>query len=137
MTTNGNGKMGRPKINIDFKELEKLCHIQCSEMEIADWFHCTVDTVNARVKEKFGITFSEYFQKHRVSGKVALRRNLFKLAEKQGHVAIFMAKNWLGMKDSHEIAGDDTKPFKHIIEVVDKETKTALGEVINGQSSNH
>jgi len=128
---NGNGKMGRPRKEIDFKELEKLCHIQCTEIEISEWFHCSVDTLNARVKEKFGITFAEYFEKYRVSGKVALRRNIFKLSEKQGHVAIFLAKNWLGMKDSHELTGDEAKPLKHVIEVIDQETKKAVADFLN------
>ena len=94
-----NNKNGKKRIEIDFEELDKLCALQCSEQEIADWFNCSVDTIERRVKEAFGISFAEYFSKKRVGGKIALRRNLIKMSEKNPAVAIFLAKNWLGMKD--------------------------------------
>lgn len=65
----------RPRIEIDFKALERLCHFQCSEEEIADWFNCSIDTVARRVKEKFGFSFAEYFTTKRVLGLISLRRN--------------------------------------------------------------
>lgn len=125
-------KMGRPKVNIDYKELEKLCHIQCSEVEIADWFHCSVDTIERRVREKFGITFAEYFRRHRVGGKIALRRNLFKLAEKHPSMAIFLAKNWLGMKESmEEPIGSESNPI--VIKGVTGEQRELLNKFLKGK----
>ena len=118
---NCSNNKGRRKKEIDYKELEKLCHIQCSEQEIADWFHCSVDTIERRVKEKFGITFAEYFSKKRVGGLISLRRTLFKLSEKNAAVAIFMAKNWLGMRDSRELdVGDKPIILKVIYDNGDK-----------------
>ena len=118
---NCSNNKGRRKIDIDYKELEKLCHIQCSEQEIADWFHCSVDTIERRVKEKFGITFAAYFSKKRVGGLISLRRTLFKLSEKNAAVAIFMAKNWLGMRDSRELdVGDKPIILKVIYDNCDK-----------------
>ena len=102
---NGNG--GRPKKPIDWKEAEKLCALQCSQVEIADWFHVSVDTLARRLREERSASFAEFFSLHRVEGKIALRRNLFKLSERYPQAAIFLAKNWLGMKDSHEIEGGD------------------------------
>ena len=102
MATNGkNG--GRPKKPIDWKEAEKLCHLQCSELEIADWYHVSVDTLARRLKDEKGMSFKEFFTLNRVGGKIALRRNLFKLSEKHPAAAIFLAKNWLGMSDKQEI----------------------------------
>ncbi len=98
---NKNG--GRPKKPIDWKEAEKLCGLQCSELEIADWFHISVDTLSRRLKEEKKQSFAEFFTLHRVQGKIALRRNLFKLSEKHPAAAIFMAKNWLGMSDKQEL----------------------------------
>ena len=103
MANHSNNRGHRQKINIDFKELERLCYMQCTEQEIADWFHCGISTIVLRVREQFGISFQEYFEKHRVGGLISLRRNLFKLSEKNAAVAIFMAKNWLGMSDKQEI----------------------------------
>ena len=106
---NGNG--GRPKKPIDWKEAEKLCAFQCSEQEIADWFKISVDTLTRRLKEEKEQGFKEFFTLHRTQGKIALRRNLFKLAEKQGHVAIFLAKNWLGLTEKVEHTGEGGKPI--------------------------
>ncbi len=97
---------GRPKKPIDWKEAEKLCALQCSQVEIADWFHVSVDTLARRLKEEKGVSFAEFFTLHRVQGKIALRRNLFKLSEKYPQAAIFLAKNWLGMADKQEITGE-------------------------------
>lgn len=118
MANHTNHRGHRKKIEIDYRELEKLCHIQCSEQEIADWFHCSVDTIERRVREKFGISFAEYFEKHRVAGKIALRRTLFKLAERHPSMAIFLAKNWLGMVDKTEIVGEGGGPIKVSYEYV-------------------
>jgi len=96
----------RKKIDIDFKELERLCYMQCSEKEIAQWFHCSIDTIVLRIREKFSISFPEYFGRHRVGGLISLRRNMFKMSEKSPQMAIFLAKNWLGMKDTQEIIGN-------------------------------
>lgn len=105
--------------------------MQCSEREIAQWFHCGISTIVTRVREQFGISFQEYFEKHRVGGLISLRRNMFKMSEKHPSMAIFMAKNWLGMAERTEISGEGGEPIKHIIEVVDQETKKGLGEFLN------
>jgi len=98
---NKNG--GRPKIQIDWKEFDKLCFLQCTLQEIADWFHCSPDTLERRLAEEKQATFAVYFAKKRVGGKIALRRNLLRMSEKQPAVAIFLAKNWLGMADKQEV----------------------------------
>jgi len=98
-----NKKNGRPKISIDWKEFEKLCFLQCTLMEMCEWFHVTDKTLEHRVKEHYGETFSVVFAKKRIGGIISLRRNLFKLSEKNAAVAIFLAKNWLGMADKQEV----------------------------------
>ena len=130
MANHSNNRGHRSKTEIDFKELERLCYMQCSEQEIAQWFHCSIDTVARRVREKFDISFAEYFEKKRVGGLISLRHNMFKMSEKSSQMAIFLAKNWLGMSDSHEITGAGGEPIKHVIEVIDQETKKALTEFL-------
>jgi len=95
---------GRPKIEIDWREFEKLCALQCTQEEIAGWFDCSVDTIDRRVKEVHGVNFAEYFAKKRGKGKISLRRWQMQCAEK-GNAAmlIFLGKNYLGQKDSHEV----------------------------------
>ena len=96
MTTNGNG---RPRKEIDWEEFEKLCYFQCSLAEICEWLHVSDKTLERRCKEHYGETFSAVFEKKRAGGLISLRRNMFHMAEKNPAVAIFLAKNLLGMSD--------------------------------------
>ena len=98
-----NGINGRPRKEIDWKEFESLCYLQCSITEMCQWLHVTDKTLQRRVKEQYGETFSLVFAKKRVGGLISLRRNLFKQAEKNPACAIFLAKNLLGMSDKQEI----------------------------------
>ncbi len=129
MVTNGNNG-GRPKINIDWKQFEAYCAIQCTLREIADYFNCSQMTIERKVKEHYNCGFVDIFKRKRQKGLMSLRANLFKLSEKQGNVAIFLAKNWLGMKETHEVTGAGGEPIKHTIEVIDQETKQALSKFL-------
>jgi hypothetical protein len=96
------GKPGRPRKEIDLTEAEKLCALQCTAQEIADWFHVSVDTLDKRIREQRGVGFSDFFATHRTNGKIALRRMMFKLAQQNATMCIFLAKNHLGMVDKLE-----------------------------------
>lgn len=45
-----NPKMGRPKIIIDWEQLEKLCQIQCTLEEVAGWFQCSEDAIQSAIQ---------------------------------------------------------------------------------------
>lgn len=92
-------KMGRPRAAIDQKVFENLCAIQCSRDEVCDFFRITDKTLGVFCKETYGKTFSAVFAQKRTAGKISLRRNMFRLSETNAAVSIFMAKNWLGMRD--------------------------------------
>jgi len=128
-------KMGRPKIEVNIKELIKLCAMQCTEQEIADWFHCSVDTIDRRIKEESNETFAVFFAKHRVEGKIALRRNMFNLAAKHPSMAIFMAKNWLGMKETQEITGAEGEPIAVKILVSTEKAKQLTEAITQGEGT--
>lgn len=130
---NKNG--GRPKINIDWKEAERLCYLQCSEIEIADWFHVSVDTLARRLKEEKGQSFAEFFKLHRVGGKIALRRNMFKMSEKHPSMAIFLAKNWLDMTERAELTGAGGEPIKTEIIVTSDTAKKLTRAILNGEGT--
>ncbi|MCJ7829332.1 MAG: AraC family transcriptional regulator [Dehalococcoidia bacterium] len=120
----------RGKIEIDWKQLEAFCMIQCSLEEIAMFFGCSQGTIEKRVREQYGISFHEFFTQKRVGGLVSLRRNLFRLSERNAAVAIFLAKNWLHMKDNLEVTGEGGQPMQHVIKVIDQETKQALDDFL-------
>lgn len=84
--------MGRPKIEIDKVEFEKLCAIWCNENEIAGWFDCSVDTLSRWCKSTYGTTFADVYAQKASKGAVSLRRKQFELAQK-GNVGLLI---WLG-----------------------------------------
>lgn len=96
-------KMGRPKIEIDQKQFEKLCELQCTLQEMCSFFNCCEDTLEKWVKETYKQTFSEIFSLKRGRGKISLRRTQFQLAEKNPTMAIWLGKQYLDQKDTANI----------------------------------
>ncbi len=93
---------GRPRIEIDENQFNKLCELQCTEEEIAGFFECSVDTLNNWCKRTFGCTFSEKYRQKATRGKIALRRLQLQHAQKSPSMAIFLGKQWLGQRDRIE-----------------------------------
>jgi hypothetical protein len=102
--------LGRPKKEIDFGEMDKLLHIQCTLEDIAGWFDCSVDTIENRVKEEKGMLFSEYAALKRAGGKIALRRKQFQKAmDGDTQLLIFLGKVMLGQNDNNREYGQPVK----------------------------
>jgi len=95
--------MPRHKINIDWKRFESYCAVQCTLKEIADYFGCSPMTIERKVKEHYNCCFVDVFKRKRQVGLMSLRASMFSLAEKHPQMAIFLAKNWLGMSDKQEL----------------------------------
>lgn len=96
--------MGRPKKEIDKEIFEELCEIQCTEDEIASVFRCSIDTLSRFCKETYKESFAEVYKKLSEGGKTSLRRKQWKLAETSATMAIWLGKQYLGQKDSSEVA---------------------------------
>lgn len=116
-----NPKMGRPKIEIDVDQFEKLCNIQCTKEEIASWFGCSEDTIENFCKKEYKDTFSAVFKRHSGKGKVSLRRNQFKLSETNVTMAIFLGKQYLGQTDKVETFNnfEDLTPLADMLRIKD------------------
>lgn len=84
---------------IDKKEFEKLCSLQCTLLEICDWFNVEDDTLNLWCRNTYGKTFSEVFKVKRGKGQISLRRTQWQLAQKNPSMAIFLGKQYLGQSD--------------------------------------
>jgi hypothetical protein len=107
-------KGGRPKKQIDQKEFEKLCFLQCTKQEFCSWFDTTDKTLERWCKETYGMGFSEIFRIKRENGIISLRRTQFQLAEKSPAMAIFLGKNLLGQTDKVEQTVNDVSEHKGI-----------------------
>ena len=116
------GIMGRPRKEIDYKEFEKLCALHCTKEEIAAFFEMNMDTLETRIKEHYGHTFSEVFAEKKGLGKISLRRSQWLLAQKNAAVAIFLGKNYLGQRDVQEIATSQPIKLQYSLDEPEQET---------------
>lgn len=96
-------KRGRPRADIPKEQFEKLCGLQCTEEEICSFFNVTDKTLARWCRDTYGKKFSEVFREKREMGKISLRRNQWKLAEKSAAMAIFLGKNFLGQSDVQRV----------------------------------
>lgn len=99
--------MARPRKEIDQKQFENLCGLQCTLEEICGWFDVTDKTLDGWCKRTYGSSFSDVFKEKRGAGKISLRRAQFRLAEKSAAMAIFLGKQYLGQKDVVDVTSDD------------------------------
>lgn len=98
---------GKPPITpykvIDWEAFDKLCYIQCTQVEIAAFFQCTEETIVSAVEREKGISFSEYYEQKKGDGKRSLRRKMWDLAEsKNVTMLIWLSKQHLGFTDRVE-----------------------------------
>lgn len=91
--------MARPRKEIDQKQFENLCGLQCTLEEICGWFNVTDKTLDSWCKRTYGKSFSEVFREKRGLGKISLRRSQWRLAEKNANMAIWLGKQYLGQRD--------------------------------------
>ena len=122
--------MARPKIQINWGQVEKLAMLQCTEKEIASFCGISVDTLRRR-KE-----FCLLHKKGMEEGRMSLRRLQWKKAQ-DGNTTmlIWLGKQYLGQSDKQELTGKDGKSLVPDIkfEVIDKEAKEATEHLINGE----
>jgi hypothetical protein len=130
------GRRRGPKFNpIDLSELEKLCAIHATIMEIASWFNVGHATVERRIADETlhdhdgeKLTFKAIMDRGYARGRISLRRKQMQLAE-QGNATmlVWLGKQLLGQRDSVDqtIAGPDGAPFK--IEIVRVSARSEVG----------
>lgn len=96
-------KMGRPRKEINQKQFEQACGMQCTLEEICAFFDVTDKTLDSWCKRTYHKTFSEVFKEKRSVGKMSLRRSQWKLAETNPTLSIWLGKQYLGQKDNKDI----------------------------------
>ena len=117
-------KMGRPKIEIDFNVVRGMCAVMATEKEIANYFGCTIQTINERCKDETGCTFLDLFKKNSEAGKMSLRRSQFSNATKNNNATmqVWLGKQYLGQRDKAEVdlsSSDGSMSPKPAITAVD------------------
>lgn len=117
-------KLGRKKIQIDYRQVEALGAIMCSKKEIAAVLGCCVDTLDNDPH------FSEHYEIGKEKGKMSLRRMQFELAKKNANMAIWLGKQILGQSDQLEITAKDM-PNIQILSNVPKIEEKKEGDIID------
>ena len=110
-------KSGRPKIQVDFDQVDKLCAIHCTGEEIASVMGVDYDTLSARIKENFGINTSEYIKKKSMAGKASLRRMQFRSAENGSiPMQIWLGKQYLDQTEQAQTTLDLSESLRELAE---------------------
>lgn len=124
---------GRPTKEFDKKAFQDLVGLGCSQEEICWFFRdetgkpANIDTLTRWCKRTFDMTFQEYFAKNGYMAlKIKLRRNQFKLSEKNAAMAIFLGKNYLGQKDYFE--SDNKDALAKLDQILDGVKENAVKE---------
>lgn len=111
---------GRPKKEIDAKQFENLCGLQCTLEEIAGFFECSADTIERWCQRTYERRFADVYSEKRGIGKISLRRSQFALAQKNAAMAIFLGRNYLGQKnqDYDDNPEETRKMIEQIVKAV-------------------
>lgn len=107
--------MARPRKEIDRKQFENLCGLQCTKEEICAFFELTDKTLESWCKRTYDKGFSEVFREKRGLGKISLRRSQFELAKKNATMAIWLGKQYLDQRDQVQV---EFRKENNLLEVI-------------------
>lgn len=86
---------GRPKVEFSWETFDSLCLIQCTGEEIAAVLNVTMDILEKRCVETWGVTFAERYRVKSQFGKVSLRRRQYREAMEGGRMLKHLGEHWL------------------------------------------
>ena len=121
--------MARPRKQIDWETVDKLCAIQCTGNEIAAFVSVDYDTLNAAAKRDHGMGFSDYFAQKSAPGKISLRRVQFQTAteDRNPTMLIWLGKQMLDQQDKQktDVVSSDGSMTPQVVERVIVQAKDA------------
>lgn len=99
---------------------ESLLKLKCTRKEVAGFFgvseQAVIQFAKRNYKDETGnpMTFEEVSERFGAHANISLRRHLFKLAEKNAAVAIWLSKQYLGFTEKTEqiVTGKDGRPLQ-------------------------
>lgn len=92
------GTIPEKEINLD--QVLYWTELQATAEEIAGAFRVSVDTLDRRLREAFGMSFAELRKRCNGLHKLSLRRYQFQQAERSSAMAIWLGKVWLGQRET-------------------------------------
>ena len=122
---------GRPIKEIDWKLLDSVLQFGAKLMDCSDILEASDDTIQKRIREQFGITFSEYRERRMSKMRMRLLQKQYDVAM-QGNVAllIWLGKQHLGQTDKQEInQKTEIKTVEQFIREKSKELEDASSKI--------
>lgn len=100
---------GRPRMELDERQIRELASIQCTLGEIASVMGCHVDTIRDR--------FSTIINEAREGGKSSLRRAQWNKAVKDGNpsMLIWLGKHYLDQNDEIKLSATQEPEVKKLM----------------------
>lgn len=93
-------KKDGPKFKeIDWEQVKRAAHMQCTMEEVAGLLGISHDTLERACMQIHGKPYKQLFKDWADGGKCSLRRKQWLLADKNAAMAIFLGKQLLGQKD--------------------------------------
>jgi hypothetical protein len=115
--------MGRPRIVIDYEQVERLAAMQCTEHEIALVIGLTPEGFRQRKLKDADLL--GVLEKGRAKGSASLRRLQWERAQAGDKtMLIWLGKQYLGQKDKNEV---DTNQAVHVNIIRPDRSKDAEG----------
>ena len=111
-------EVGRPKKEINYKLVESLASIFCTQDEIASVLDISTRTLQ-RDEE-----FNRVFKRGQEMAMSSLRRIQWKHAEKSATMAIWLGKQYLGQRDNIEVVNNEVSKLDELLkEIKDNASK--------------
>ena len=117
---------GRPSIDLDLEEFEKLSALSCTQAEIAGWFNIHPSTLEKKLasrkklETKHGpMTLRQLYDIGQAKGRVSVRRKQMQLLD-QGNatMAVWLGKQLLGQRDQIGLGSPTGGPLELISNVL-------------------
>jgi hypothetical protein len=124
-------KRGRPKAEINLKQVERLSELLCTHEELATYFRVSISTIKRLAATPEG---GEAIERGRNLGKISLRRQQFRLLRKGSNtMAIWLGKQYLGQRDKVEqtLRTPPGEAFRIEAEVSDRRQAILLNELFS------
>ena len=110
-------KVGRPKINLNLEELERLSRLNCTIIAISAYFDIPLRTLEKKFTNEVDVR--KAIEKGRATGKLSLRRRQIQIMEETNNptMAIWLGKQMLGQTDKQEIVQDINIEDRKVLDI--------------------
>ena len=115
------GQIKQAQARISQSIFESLCAIQCTREEISGVLNVSDSTLYRWCKETYGTDFDTIYRQKKENGKASLRRNMFKMSEKNPTMAIWLSKQHLGMRDNIEVESKQLIKVEELLSKIEEE----------------